>query len=146
MIQLLPTSLDDFETIYQIELACYPIPWTEQVMRDVLSSPYLNFKVVLGNTVIGYIFLLKILDEATILNIAVSPDFQNKGYGYAILEHSIKILREENVHMLLLEVRVSNMNAQFLYNKFGFNQIDIRKNYYAAKNGREDAIIMAMSI
>ena len=87
-----------------------------------------------------------VLDEATLFNIAVDPDFQRRGLGKALLEHLIDELEKRGVLTLWLEVRASNVAAIALYESLGFNEATIRRNYYPTADGREDAIIMALPI
>ncbi|CDW58040.1 DNA III psi and Acetyltransf 1 domain containing protein [Trichuris trichiura] len=87
-----------------------------------------------------------VLDEATLFNIAVDPDYQRQGLGRALLEHLIDELEKRGVATLWLEVRASNAAAIALYESLGFNEATIRRNYYPTTDGREDAIIMALPI
>jgi ribosomal-protein-alanine N-acetyltransferase len=92
--------------------------------------------------VVGFCILQPVLDEANLLLMAIHPNQQGKGLGYQLLEQSITLLKNQPVQ-IFLEVRESNQAAIALYEKSGFHQIDLRKNYYPCpKGGREHAIIM----
>ena len=85
------------------------------------------------------------LDEATLFNIAIDPQKQGLGLGRQLLNELITQLRQKGILTLWLEVRESNKKAQALYDSLGFNQVDIRKNYYPTPDGkRENAVVMAV--
>ena len=86
------------------------------------------------------------LDEATLFNIAVAPEFQRKGLGRELLDALIVGLEEKGIVTLWLEVRDSNRAAIALYESLGFNEVSIRRNYYPTADGREDARIMALPL
>lgn len=86
------------------------------------------------------------VDEATLFNIAVDPDYI-KSYGVRkkVLKELIQQLLERNIQTLWLEVRETNIKARQLYHNLGFNEVDIRKNYYPLPDGkRESAVVMAL--
>ena len=87
-----------------------------------------------------------VLDEATLFNIAVHPDYQRKGLGRELLQYLIDELLQRDVMTLWLEVRASNKGAIALYESFDFNEVTIRRGYYPGVNGREDAIVMALTL
>lgn len=133
----------DFDEIYQIEREAYPIPWSEKIMRSMVSGNDYKIKLLSCDKIIAYAFVMIVLDEATILNITVAPNAQGKGVGKRLLEWIKCQLMTKHISTIFLEVRESNVNALCLYHSSSFNEIDVRKNYYPATNGREDAIIMA---
>ena len=99
--------------------------------------------------VVGFCILQPVLDEANLLLMAIDPKYQGQGRGLALLEESIELLGESCV-MIFLEVRASNMPAISLYEKVGFHQMGVRKNYYPADralfaSGKEDAVLMALT-
>ena len=142
-IQFLEITQSDFEAIYSIEKKAYPIPWSEKIMSSIVEGDEYKIKITYYDRVIAYVFMMTVLDEATILNITVDPDYQGQGLGRKLLQYVKKDMIEKNIVSIFLEVRSSNVAALSLYESEGFNEIDIRKNYYPTKNGREDAIIMA---
>jgi len=84
---------------------------------------------------------MSVLDEAHLLNIGVAKRFQGQGYGARMLRHAMECARLGGAAKLFLEVRPSNEQAVSLYRHFGFRQIGLRKGYYPAIVGREDALI-----
>lgn len=136
-------TVSDFSAVYNIEKKAYPIPWSEQIMRSMVEGNEYKIKITYYDKVIAYVFVMIVLDEATILNITVDPDAQSRGWGRKLLQYVKTVLSQKGIVSIFLEVRQSNHKALALYESEGFHEIDIRKNYYPTKNGREDAIIMA---
>lgn len=134
----------DFETIYEIEQKAHIVPWTQSTLRSILEGDYINYQLKNEGVVIGFCLVQKVLDEATILNIAIDPIYQNRGFGKQLLKEMIALLQNMGVNTIFLEVRISNKPAKQLYSSLNFHEIDIRKNYYPAENGREDALIMGL--
>lgn len=136
-------TLSDFDVIYNIEKKAYPIPWSEKIMSSMVSGNEYKIKITYYDKVVAYVFIMIALDESTVLNITVDPDYQSKGLGRKLLQYVKAELNKKGIISIFLEVRESNRNALALYESEGFHEIDIRKNYYPTKKGREDAIIMA---
>ena len=139
MIRLMQTS--DVEAISQIEQKVQSHPWTENQFAEAVTA-YQSTVIEQNNEVVGFCILQPVLDEANLLLMAIDPSQQGKGLGYHLLEESIQLLKNNPVQ-IFLEVRESNTPAIKLYEKAGFHQIDLRKNYYPNPDGsREHAIIM----
>ena len=85
-------------------------------------------------------------DEAHILNLCIDRDFNRRGYARALLEKLLGMAERAGAHMAFLEARPSNPRAITLYERAGFNEVGVRRNYYESADGREDAIVMARSI
>lgn len=140
---ILPIDDNDFERLYEIERQAHLIPWSFGMLKNNRGERYLNLKLVENNHIIGFAICQTVLDEATLFNIAVEPTRQGKGMGELLLRELMTRLTERAVKTLWLEVRESNP-ARHLYEKLGFNEVDIRKNYYPLPNGgRENAVVMA---
>jgi ribosomal-protein-alanine N-acetyltransferase len=99
--------------------------------------------MTLDDQIIGYGVIMLSPGEAHILNICIDPEYQCKGLGRYLLRHLVKKSHQTDIDMLLLEVRRSNTSAQELYLSEGFHELGVRKAYYPAEDGREDAIILA---
>jgi ribosomal-protein-alanine N-acetyltransferase len=84
--------------------------------------------------------------EAHILNICVHPDYQGQGIGRKLLMHLLELVLDHHVDMIFLEVRPTNFAAIKLYLDVGFDEIGMRRNYYPAKMGREDALVFAKAV
>lgn len=142
-IKFIEIAPSDFNAVYSIEKKAYPIPWSEKIMTSMVKGDEYKVKITYYDKVIAYVFVMVVLDEATILNITVDPDHQGKGLGRKLLQYVKAELNQKGIVSIFLEVRESNRSALALYESEGFHEIDVRKNYYPTKNGREDAIIMA---
>ena len=131
----------DLECVAAIERLVQTHPWSRQQFQESLAS-YQCTVYEQANQVVGFCILQPVLDEANLLLMAIHPSQQGKGLGYELLESSIQQLRNNPIQ-IFLEVRERNMAAIRLYEKIGFHQIDLRKNYYPNLDGsKEHAIIM----
>ncbi len=133
----------DLTKVMAIEVTAYPHPWTLGIFRDCLRVGYHAWVMEIDNSVIGYGVVMLSPGEAHILNICVHPDYQGRGLGKFFLQQLLEKSTYSDVDMVLLEVRRSNKVAQHLYQSVGFHELGVRKAYYPADNGREDAIILA---
>ena len=138
--------VDEVVDIARIDAQAYPYPWTEQIFRDCLKSRYHCVVYESEQEMLGYAVLSVAAGEAHILNICILPERQNQGLGRDLLNYLIELAREHKVETIFLEVRASNEPAKRLYDRMGFNELGIRKNYYPADQGREDALVLAMDV
>lgn len=139
--EIVPMDRGHIPQIVALEQACFTSPWTETMLSDALFDPQASFIVAEdgeGN-VLGYAGLHAILDEGYIDNVAVEPDARRHGVASALLDVFCRF-GEVNLSFLTLEVRASNQAAIALYEKHGFTQAGLRKNYY--EKPRQDAVIM----
>ena len=136
----------DLPAAYHIEQRAHAFPWSEKTFASNQGERYLNFQLTQNGKMAAFAITQVVLDEATLFNIAVDPDYQRQGLGRVLLEHLIDELEKRGVATLWLEVRASNAAAIALYESLGFNEATIRRNYYPTTDGREDAIIMALPI
>ena len=142
MIRLMQAH--DVADVVAIENLVQSHPWTAKQFEESIAS-YVATVVEQQGQVVGFCILQPVLDEANLLLMAIHPSQQGKGLGYQLLESSIALLKN-NPLQIFLEVRESNQAAIALYEKSGFHQIDLRKNYYPKPDGsREHAIIMVKS-
>ncbi|WP_264767992.1 ribosomal protein S18-alanine N-acetyltransferase, partial [Klebsiella pneumoniae] len=86
--------------------------------------------MLVDQQVVGYFYAQNIVGEVTLLNIAIDPAQQGKGYGQQLLQHFIALCEQQKAESAWLEVRESNQRAFALYQRAGFNEIDRRVNYY----------------
>ena len=139
--QIVPMDRSHIDQIAQLEQACFSSPWTANMLTDALFDTQASFIVAEdeeGN-VLGYAGLHVIVDEGYIDNVAVEPDARRHGVASALLDVFCRF-GEANLAFLSLEVRASNAPAIALYEKHGFAQVGLRKNYY--EKPKEDAVIM----
>jgi ribosomal-protein-alanine N-acetyltransferase len=139
-------QFEDLDRIMEIEPRIYSHPWSRGNFADSLHAGYSCWIYESEGEVVGYAVMMSVLDEAHLLNISIAQDCQGRGMGRALLEHVIDIARRHGAQMMFLEVRPSNKNAIALYESIGFNEFSVRKGYYPAHNGREDAILMGLAL
>ena len=141
-----PMHESDLDAVMAIEPNIYSHPWSRGNFADSLKAGYSCWVYEHEGEVAGYAVLMIVLDEGHLLNISIAKQLQGKGLGRALLEHMIDIARSRGVATMYLEVRPSNLAARSLYESMGFNEFSIRKGYYPADNGREDAILMGLAL
>ncbi|EGQ8258391.1 ribosomal protein S18-alanine N-acetyltransferase [Vibrio parahaemolyticus] len=144
-IEILPMCSEHVEQVWQIELQAHSHPWAESLVRDLSSRGACHHVMVEDGSVVGYFYAQNIVGEVTLLNIAVAPALQGKGYGQKLLDAFLNHCEQAKADSAWLEVRESNHPAIHIYEQAGFNEVDRRYDYYPAKtgNGKEDAIIMS---
>lgn len=128
--------------VLSIEARVYPRPWSASLFLSELSQKATRSYVVAKHAgeVVGYIGMMYTADEAHVTNIAVDPDFHGCKIGTRLLHASMIEAIARGARTLSLEVRVSNVVARAMYEKFGFSVVGRRKGYYIETN--EDAYIM----
>ena len=143
---LRPMREADLPAVMAIEQRAYAFPWTQGVFRDCLLANHPSWVLVEGGHVIGYAVLSVAADEAHVLNLCTSPDVQGRGHGRRLLRALLQLARGRGAQRVFLEVRPSNAPAIALYHDEGFNEIGRRPRYYPARDGREDALVMALEL
>ncbi|ORM55652.1 ribosomal-protein-alanine N-acetyltransferase [Pantoea conspicua] len=137
---------DDRAQAFAIECRSHAFPWSEQTFARNQGERFLNLRLDVEGQMAGFAITQVVLDEASLFNIAVDPAWQRRGFGRQLLQHLIDELIKRDVLTLWLEVRASNLPAIALYQQLEFNQVSRRPNYYPTVSGREDAIIMALTL
>ena len=137
-------DLTDVSHISGIEQQVTPHPWRESQFIDS-HAKHSCLVLEQGSCVVGYAIFHIIVGEAEILNIAISPDHQGRGYGRQLLDHMVGVVSNQ-AERFFLEVRVSNNKAIQLYENTGFVEVCLRRNYYQTAKGPEDAMLMAMEL
>jgi ribosomal-protein-alanine N-acetyltransferase len=135
--------LDD---VMAIEAQAYTFSWTRSMFVSSLSSKDVCLILIADEKIIGYAIFNYIMDEAHLLNICISPDYQFMGLGRLLLRRIVLLSIENRSVMFFLEVRSSNTHAIDLYFSEGFNEVGVRPNYYPSEKGREDAILMTLDL
>lgn len=137
-----PMTLDDIPQVQLVERKCFKTPWSRSIFVSEVSrnDNAIYLVAVVGERIVGYAGVWVILDEGHITNIGVDPAYQRQGIGQALMDELTKHAMLRGVIAMTLEVRVSNLGAQALYTKLGFNPAGIRKEYY--QDDKEDALIM----
>ena len=143
---LRPMILRDLPEILAIEKSAYEFPWSIGIFSDCLRVGYPCWVYEVDGEILGYTVVSVAADECHILNLCVRPDHHRRGIGKLLLAGVDDTARRLSARQIFLEVRPSNQAALNLYHAFGYNQIGIRRKYYPAKKGREDAIILARQL
>lgn len=144
--RLRPMTVDDLDAVMAIELAAYPYPWTRRIMADCLRVGYRCRVGEIDGVFAGYGIMSTGAGEAHILNLCVADEFRRGGLGEILLTALLDEAQTLKVDDVFLEVRPSNCVALRLYERLGFNQAGVRKDYYPAAGGREDALIFALNL
>lgn len=153
-------TLEDIVSVVAIERKCFSLPWSEKSFEDSISREDTLFLVCEDDEkmqeetsldvkcgdakITGYIGMYLSFNEASITNVAVSPEFRKKGYGDQLVTVAKEVAKEADIQTIFLEVRVSNEPAISLYRKHGFEELGIRKKFY--EHPVEDAYIMSCKL
>jgi ribosomal-protein-alanine N-acetyltransferase len=147
---LAPMREPDLGEVMAIEDAIYTHPWTRGNFADSLAAGYecRTWRLDnLGNApLLGYFVLMVAAGEAHLLNLSIAPVHQRSGHGSTLLREASAIARARGARGIFLEVRPSNAGAQALYTRFGFRKIAVRRGYYPAHSGREDALVLTLAL
>ena len=142
VMRLRRLELADLDAIQEIEQVSYPTPWSRSMFATELAKPSsLSLGAVdEAGELIGYLVLSRYVDAWHVMNVAVSPAWRRKGVATALLRRLLDETRNDGQRGYTLEVRVSNVGAISLYERFGFRTKGVRRGYYT--DNREDALIM----
>ena len=144
--ELAPMREHDLEEVMEIESAIYTHPWTRGNFADSLRAGYECRVLRLGGGLLGYFVLMVAAGEAHLLNLSIGAAHQRTGHGSWLLGEAMALARKLGARSLFLEVRPSNRAAQALYTRFGFRRIAVRRGYYPAPAGREDALVLTLPL
>ena len=136
----------DLDEVMAIENVIYSHPWTRGNFADSLRAGYDCRTWRLEGELVGYFVLTAAAGEAHLLNLSIAARHQRSGHGRALLREAAELARRRGAASLFLEVRPSNLRAQALYTRFGFRRVAVRKGYYPAHSGREDALVLALKL
>ena len=133
---------EDIPTVIDLDQKSFSLPWPERSFRfEVTDNPASRCWVAeLDGKVVGMIVVWLIVDEAHVATLATHPDFRRQGIGQRLLSDALRHLIEEGAKSSFLEVRESNLAAQEMYRKFGYEATGRRRRYY--RDNDEDAILM----
>ena len=136
----------DLWQIAGIEQTSYAFPWSDGIFRDCLKAGYVCRVAEIRREIVGYALMSMGAGEAHVLNVCVRIDYRDQGLGRYLMKLLFDHARGAGCHDLFLEVRPSNEPAIHLYEKLGFARVGVRKGYYQASNGREDAWVYKRSL
>lgn len=140
--QFRPMVDADVDRIIQIERAAYPYPWTRGNFIDCLAAGYSCWVAEVGEQIVGYSIMMAGAGEGHVLNCCVAPGWQGNGLGRRLMQRLMAGAPDYGVECIFLEVRPTNTKAINLYDSLGFETVGLRRNYYPADHGREDAVVM----
>jgi ribosomal-protein-alanine N-acetyltransferase len=144
---LAPMTPDDLDAVMAIEQTAYSHPWSRGNFRDSLNPLFDAQCLWLNGELLGYFLTMRGFEEMHLLNITVAPAHQGQGWGHMMLDALSLLSRHAGAQWLWLEVRQSNRRALQVYERYGFKQISIRKDYYpAGRQQREHAVVMSLKL
>ncbi len=132
----------DLAAVLALEARCYAFPWTEGIFRDCLRVGYFCSVLEIDYLLAGYGVISSAAGEAHLLNLCVREEFRCRGLGQRLLDHLLDLASHSGARLVFLEVRPGNTAAIRLYETMFFQQIGMRRGYYQAEGGREDALVM----
>ena len=137
-------SEGDLDAVMAIENSIYTHPWTRGNFVDSLAAGYHCWVAQGEGGLLGYCVVSVAADEAHLLNLSVATGWQRQGIGRAMLQFAVNLAKERAARRIFLEVRASNAVAHTVYLKAGFREIGMRRDYYPAYGGREDARVLEL--
>ena len=142
-----PMAEADLREVVAIEADLYPFPWTRGNFLDSVRAGYSVWVLRdAGTALVAYSVMTLMIDEAHLLNLSVARHSQRGGLGWRTLEWMAEVARGYGARTMLLEARPSNASAVRMYQRYGFEQIGVRRGYYPAHGGREDALVMRVAL
>ena len=139
-------TLGDVERVMKVEQEVYEFPWTDKIFSDCIRVGYYCWLALQQQNIVGHAVISVTAGESHMLNLSIAREYQRRGFGKQFIEFLIQQAQAKQVQTMLLEVRPSNTAAINCYNSAGFNEIGLRKDYYPAPEGREDALLFARHI
>ena len=136
----------DLEEVLGIEQAVHAHPWTRGNFTDSIATGYHCWVVARGRQLAGYGVVTIAAGEAHLLNLSVASAFQRQGIGAELTRFFVKLAQDYGADRIYLEVRPSNTAARALYAAHGFAEMGVRRDYYPAGEGREDAVVMSLEV
>jgi ribosomal-protein-alanine N-acetyltransferase len=141
-VEIRPMHELDIPMIVAIERSAYQFPWSEGIFRDCMRVGYVCRVIEAGGDAAGYGIMSVGAGEAHILNVCIREEYRCRGLARKMLLYLLDRARIAGMYEAFLEVRPSNAVASRLYRSLGFEQVGIRKGYYQAAAGREDAEVL----
>ena len=145
-ILIRPMAESDVSDVIAVERASYQFPWSEGIFRDCLRVGYVCRVVAINDTIIGYGVMSVGAGEAHILNLCIGELHRCRGVGKRLLTYLVERGTAAGMGEAFLEVRPSNTSAIRLYLSVGFEQVGMRRGYYQAVGGREDAAVLKLAL
>ena len=144
--QLRAMRQEDVPTVAALEKAAYEFPWSAGIFRDCLLAGYTAVILEADGEKVGYAVMSVAAGEAHLLNICIIEHLRRRGIARRLLQHMLELAVQAGAERLFLEVRPSNKAAMRLYRAAGFDVIGVRRGYYRAMGGNEDAVVLVRRI
>jgi ribosomal-protein-alanine N-acetyltransferase len=144
MTQIQALIDSEIDSMMLIEQSCHTHPMTHKNMLSCFGGRYFSKGLYIAESLVGFYMAEMAGPDFTLMDICIAPQYQGKGYAKLLIENLIEEANNRSAESIFLEVRVSNLSAIGLYEKCGFNEMGIRKDYYPADNGREDGKLMGL--
>jgi [ribosomal protein S18]-alanine N-acetyltransferase len=141
-VEIRPMHELDVPVVVAVERAAYQFPWSDGIFLDCLRVGYVCSVVDVGGDMAGYGIMSVGAGEAHILNVCIRDEYRCRGFARKILLFLLDRARASGMYEAFLEVRPSNTAAARLYQSMGFEQVGMRRGYYQATTGREDAAVL----
>lgn len=144
---ILPARPSDIDAVYAIAQAAFTLPWPREELELELSRPYSALRVLRPSPderIAGFLNHWRLGDELQIMNVAVLPHYQRRGYARALMRDAEEAARVLRLGSIFLEVRRSNIAAIRLYELHHYSVIGVRQRYYA--DNLEDALVMKLDL
>jgi len=135
---------EDLDKVERNERRSYQFPWTRGIFVDCLTANHLCLVLEEDGDLMGHAIASVGAGESHLLNLCMRRDQQGRGFGRELLARCLEGVHKRGAEMVFLEVRPSNQVAIALYDSVGFNEIGLRKGYYPAAMGHEDALVLAL--
>ncbi len=138
--------ISDIPAVHRIERLTFDPPWSPAYFRKCLQQGCPAWVLLRGERIAAYLIAAAGAGVLHLLNLCVDPESRRQGFGRMLLRHAVEWARQQETVQIILEVRVSNQAALELYHSEGFQDMGIRKGYYPAGNGREDAQVLCLKL
>lgn len=145
-LELLPMQAADLDEVARIECEVHAFPWGRGNFADAINAGYSCWVGRCAGQLVGYFVLMLAVDDAHLLTISVAGKHHGRGFGGQLLRAALSAARQGRATVFLLEVRPSNEKALAIYRHFGFAQVGVRRGYYPAAGGREDALVLTRAL
>lgn len=139
--EFFPMNERDLAAVTALEASVQRFPWREGNFADSLRAGHSCWVCRVGGDLAAFSVVMRVIDEAHLLNIGVAAAHQGRGLGAQMLLQVMDNARQHGAGSMFLEVRPSNQAALRLYRQLGFEEIGRRRDYYPALSGREDGLV-----
>ena len=145
-----PMQLADISQVHHIESQVHRAPWEKNILKQCVQAGYdsrvLESDEEEDKVLLGYIISRYSFNSCHVLNLCIAKEHQKKGHGHYLINQMFKTFKRPDIDTVYLEVRPSNLHALALYEKNGFVQTDVKKDYYTDGKHKEDAIVLVKAI